>query len=143
LVRLTPDALLSAMAAFTALPGLWEGTGCFHRAGLFDPVSGAFTHTVEDVGRHNCLDRLAGHLLDLGQSPRGFAVFLTARITASMAAKAARAGFPMLVSRSAVTHTALETDSVPTLVGFTRGDRFTVFSDPAGHVAERAGGLAP
>lgn len=63
-IVMTPDAIVKHMDAFLTLEGscplLWESTGCFHRAGMFDPKTGAFLRLAEDIGRHNCLDRLAG-----------------------------------------------------------------------------------
>ena len=61
-IVMTPDAIVKHMDAFLTLEGscplLWESTGCFHRAGMFDPKTGAFLRLAEDIGRHNCLDRL-------------------------------------------------------------------------------------
>ena len=63
-IVMTPDAIVKHMDAFLTLEGscplLWESTGCFHRAGMFDPNTGTFLRLAEDIGRHNCLDRLAG-----------------------------------------------------------------------------------
>ena len=61
-IVMTPDAIVKHMDAFLTLEGscplLWESTGCFHRAGMFDPNTGTFLRLAEDIGRHNCLDRL-------------------------------------------------------------------------------------
>jgi len=121
------------MAAFISSPGRWEGTGCFHRAALFDPGSRTFARRAEDIGRHNCLDRLAGYAAREDDSLARYALFVSARMTASLAAKAARAGFRMIVSRSAVTTAAIDAaqDAGVTLAGFARENRFTVFADPA------------
>ncbi len=136
--RLDPDPLLRAMRNFIDTPGMWDETGCFHRAGVFDPQKGALLGRAEDIGRHNCLDRLAGWSA-LGGVPLGDKVLLTsARITASMADKALRAGFRVLVSRSAVTTAAIAAADAAkaTLVGFARAseDRFTVFADGPGRL---------
>ena len=132
-------ALFRAMHAFINSEGQWDGTGCFHRAGCFDPVTGQFLFKAEDIGRHNCLDRLAGwsamHAVPLAQT----ILFTSARITASLCAKALRAGFQVLVSRSAVTTAsiALAEEHKVTLVGFARTDeeRLTLFADPQGRIS--------
>lgn len=132
--------LLDAMRAFMGEEGLWDGTGCFHRAGVYDPVQGRLLRRAEDIGRHNCIDRLAGWAtregVDLG--PR--LLLVSARVTASLFAKARRAGFSFIVSRSAVTTGSVDmaTEQGVTLVGFARDreERFTVFADAGGRVLE-------
>ena len=135
--RLGAAALLARMDDFFAEPGLWDGTGSFHRAGLFHPEKG-LVRVAEDIGRHNCLDRLAGFCARQNLEPAGHALFISARITGSLYAKARRAGFAGLVSRGAVTSAALTAAMSQdiTLVGFCRPaeERLTVFCDSAGRV---------
>jgi len=124
--------LLERMGLFIEAEGKWEHTGCFHRMALYDPAAGAFVAQVEDIGRHNCLDRLAGHCLEEGLAPGSLALFASARATGSLVAKAVRAGFALLISRSAVTTAGVERarQGGLTLLGFARDIRFTVFADP-------------
>jgi FdhD protein len=133
------DALFRAMHAFIKAEGQWDGTGCFHRAGIFDPASGRFLARAEDIGRHNCLDRLAGWSAMQAVRPDEMILFLSARITASLCAKALRAGFSVMVSRSAVTTAAIELadERHACLVGFARTDeeRLTLFTDSRGRIA--------
>jgi FdhD protein len=135
---LTGPALLARMEEFVAGAGNWEATGCFHRAGVLDLASGTFLRVVEDIGRHNCLDRLAGWMLRTGADPRGLALFASCRFTASLVGKIARSGFTLAVSRSALTTAALDLarEQGLTLAGFAREGRFTVFLDPAGRIAD-------
>jgi len=130
--------LLGLMRRFIAEPGLWDGTGCFHRAALFDTITGEFVVRAEDIGRHNCLDRLAGCGVRLSLCLPELVLFLSCRVTASMMHKALRAGIRLVVSRSAVTGAALAAaqEAGATLVGFARDaeERFTVFTDPSGRV---------
>jgi FdhD protein len=128
-------ALLRAMRDFISAVGLWDVTGCFHRAGVFDPASGILLTRAEDIGRHNCLDRLAGWSVT-NDMPLSDKVLLTsARITASYCAKALRAGFRILVSHGAVTTAsiAMAREADATLIGFARHgeERFTAFADDA------------
>jgi FdhD protein len=136
--RLDPAVLFEGMRDFIASVGNWDGTGCFHRAGVFDPVAGRLLVRAEDVGRHNCLDRLAGWSALNAVSLTDKVLLTSARVTASLCAKALRAGFRLLVSRSAVTTAAVRMaeDHGATLLGFARTDeaRFTVFSDTQGRV---------
>ncbi len=132
--------LLDAMRAFMGEEGLWDGTGCFHRAGVYDPVQGRLLRRAEDIGRHNCIDRLAGWAAREGVDLAPRLLLVSARVTASLFAKARRAGFSFIVSRSAVTTASVDmaTEQGVTLVGFARDreERFTVFADAGGRVLE-------
>lgn len=146
---LDPQALLARMDAFLGLPGPWDDTGCFHRLALWRLVAPSETpklaRVAEDIGRHNCLDRLAGWLASRPQPEpaAGFGLLLSARVTASLYHKARRAGFTVLVSRSAVSSAAVDAAQAEgvTLVGFCRPreGRFTVFADPCGRLMPPAG----
>lgn len=132
--------LLDAMRAFMGAEGLWDGTGCFHRAGVYDPVEGRLLRRAEDIGRHNCIDRLAGWAARRGVDLTPRLLLVSARVTASLFAKARRAGFLFIVSRSAVTSAAVDMamEHGTTLVGFARDreERFTVFADAGDRVVE-------
>jgi FdhD protein len=133
---LAPADILAGAAGFMAMAGRWDATGCFHRAALFDPAAKTFVHQVEDIGRHNCLDRLAGWALGRGFPLRGQVLYVTARATASLAAKAVRSGYAVMISRSAVTTASVELARRAglTLVGFSRENRFSVFTDTHGRI---------
>lgn len=133
-----PEEVILAMDRFLAADGRWDATGCFHRAGFLEPYSGQFLKFAEDIGRHNCIDRLAGWALMEGVAPSSGIVFLSARITASMAAKLAAAGFRAVVSRSAVTTAGMDIARRRrmTLAGFARPGRFTVFTDSQGRIRD-------
>ena len=133
----TPEGLLTLMETFLSLPGryprLWEETGCFHRAAAVR--ANGLIQLAEDIGRHNCIDRLAGWAWRAGVAPEECLLLLSARITGSLYERAHLAGFRFLVSRAAVTTAATtraERDGV-TLIGFCRPRerRFTVFADSA------------
>jgi len=133
LIPLTPQAVLGAMVDFIEAGGRWDATGCFHRAAAFDPGTGQFLRHVEDIGRHNCIDRLAGWALMAKEPLPGRFAFVSARATASLVTKAAKAGFSALVSRSAVTTAGIAAAAQAglSLAGFARTARFTVFTDSA------------
>lgn len=133
--------LVGLMRKFIAAPGLWDNTGCFHRAALYDTQARDFVAWAEDIGRHNCLDRLVGECLIKGIQPAELILFLSCRVTASMMDKAARAGSRLIVSRSAVSDAAIAraTEVGATLIGFAREseERLTIFADPGQKVMPR------
>lgn len=130
--------LLHSMATFMGGEGLWDDTGCFHRAGVFDISTMRVLHRAEDIGRHNCLDRLAGWASREKVDLSGKVMLVSARVTSSLCAKALRAGFRFIVSRSAVTTASVDMalEHGATLVGFARDreGRFSVFADEAERV---------
>lgn len=136
--RCSAAVLLEEMRTFFCGAGHWDGTGSFHRAGLFCPQKRVVLRMAEDIGRHNCLDRLAGFCARQGLNPAEHILFISARITGSLYAKARRAGFRFMVSRGAVTSAALclGRAQAVSLVGFCRPpeERLTVFCDAAGRV---------
>lgn len=125
-------AVLTAMDAFIEAEGLWDTTGCFHRAGVYNMQQGKLMKRAEDIGRHNCVDRLAGWSVLEGIPLSDKVLLISARMTSSLCAKAIRAGFPVIVSRSAVTTAAIAMakEAHVTLLGFarTQEERFTVFN---------------
>jgi FdhD protein len=131
---MSPDHVLRAMEDFMTLEGKWEATGCFHRAGIWDGSRGRLVHSAEDIGRHNCLDRLAAWSLHTERHLSGFVLLLSARLTASLAMKACKAGFKAVISRSATTTAALSLvqREKMALAAFARQGRFSIFHDPLG-----------
>jgi FdhD protein len=135
-----PADLLAKMAEFIQAPGFWDDTGCYHRAALLHAGAGRFARVAEDIGRHNCLDRLAGHIALSGgrarTDPAEHILFVTARITASLYCKARRLGVRCIVGRGAVSSASIEMaqQQKVSLIGFCRPEeeRLTVFSDPRG-----------
>ncbi|THB69240.1 MAG: formate dehydrogenase [Desulfovibrio sp.] len=141
--QLLPEQVLAAMRDFIAYKGRWEDTGCFHRMGALDPETGAFPHMAEDIGRHNCVDRMAGWALDQGRDPAGLVLCVSARTTASLMHKILRAGFRCVISKSAATTAGMDMALAhnATLVGFARGTRFTVYVNSSRTISIRGGDI--
>ena len=63
---------------------------------------------VEDVGRHNAIDTIAGWLWLQAHAPEGdFVFYTTGRLTSEMVIKSAQMGVPVVVSRSGITQMGL------------------------------------
>ena len=85
---------------------------------------------MEDVGRHNAVDKVAGWMFSEGISPEGKLLYTTGRLTSEMVIKTALMGIPALVSRSGFTAWGVEIARQVglTLVGRMRGHRFVCLS---------------
>ncbi len=104
-VEVELEDLVSIMSNVLSADGKWDGTGCFHRAVLYHPITKELI-LAEDIGRHNCVDRLKGHSIINNLPIQDYFLFITARITSSLYHKIQRAGIKTIVSRSAITSTA-------------------------------------
>lgn len=87
---------------------------------------------VEDVGRHNTIDKLWGYCLVNGIAPQGRILLSTGRISSEMLNKAAHMGTPVVASRTAPTtlSVALANAWRLTLVGYVRRDSLNVYTTP-------------
>ena len=81
---------------------------------------------MEDVGRHNAVDKIAGWMFLEGVAPEDKIFYTTGRLTSEMVLKCAHMGIPILISRSGFTAWGVELARKVnmTLVGRARGRRF-------------------
>ncbi len=126
-----PLGVLAAMpAAVLSGQGLFSTTGAVHAAAAFTPA-GEVLMTREDVGRHNAVDKVVGHMLLDDQLPAtGLGLFVSGRASFELVQKAWAAGFGTLVAVSAPTALAVQTARRAGLMlaGFVRGDRLNVYA---------------
>ena len=82
---------------------------------------------MEDVGRHNAVDKIAGWMASNDVSGSDKILYTTGRLTSEMVIKTAQMGIPILVSRSGFTAWGVEIAHKVglTLIGRMRGQRFT------------------
>ena len=132
---MTAAQVLHAIAALPGAQPLHDATRAVHAAGFW---SGGLLATREDVGRHNALDKLIGHLIR--HDPPTGAVLLTSRVSIDMVQKVAAYGAPMLIAVSAPTAHAvrLADQAGLTLIALARPDRFEVFTHSARLITETA-----
>lgn len=118
-----PDAVLEAQTLF-------HSTGAVHAAAAFDS-EGRVLVVREDVGRHNAVDKVVGHLLLENRLPaHEWGLFVSGRASFEMVHKAWAAGFGTVISVSAPTALAVATArrAGMTLYGFTRGEAAVRYS---------------
>jgi FdhD protein len=125
------DVLAAAPDRIEGEQQLFTATGAVHAAAAFDR-SGEPVVVREDVGRHNAVDKVVGHLLmndQLGDTT-GLGLYVSGRASFEIVQKAWAAGFVALVAVSAPSQLAVETARAAgmTLVGFARGPRLNVYA---------------
>jgi FdhD protein len=81
---------------------------------------------MEDVGRHNAIDKIAGYMLLNRVSPAGKIFYTTGRLTSEMVIKCVQMRIPILISRSGFTAWGVELAKKAdlTLIGRAKGKRF-------------------
>jgi FdhD protein len=85
---------------------------------------------MEDVGRHNAVDKIAGYMFLNGISPKGKLFYTTGRLTSEMVIKTVQMEIPILMSRSGFTAWGVELarQANLTLIGRAKGKRFVALS---------------
>ncbi len=118
-----PDKLRGAQTTF-------DETGGLHAAAAFDSA-GKLLVTMEDVGRHNAVDKVIGSLFLQGRLPgTDLGLMVSGRASFELTQKALVAGLPLLAAVSAPSSLAVQLASEfdLTLVGFLRGGTFNIYS---------------
>ena len=105
-------------------PSLYLSTGAIHGTVLCQQNRPLVY--MEDVGRHNAVDKIAGWMFSAAVSPDDKILYTTGRLTSEMVIKTASMGIPVLASRSGFTAWGVDIARQVglTLIGRMRGKRF-------------------
>lgn len=126
------DVLASLPPAMRASQTIFERTGSIHGAAAFTP-GGELAGIAEDVGRHNAVDKLVGHLSKVQWPLAGLILLVSGRLSFEMVQKAAVAGMPIIAGVSGASSLAVDLGDElgMTVVGFLREDGFNVYCGQA------------
>lgn len=120
--------LYSLVKEINTMPSLYLAAGAIHGTVLCQGDKPLVY--MEDVGRHNAVDKIAGWMLSEQVSADDKIMYTTGRLTSEMVIKCALMGIPILVSRSGFTAWGVEIARQVglTLIGRMRGERFICLS---------------
>ena len=133
-VRLDPAAVLrtSWLYALTrkinTAPSLYLAAGAIHGCVLCEEDRPLLY--MEDVGRHNAIDKIAGYMHLNRITPTGKIFYTTGRLTSEMVIKTVQMGIPILISRSGFTAWGVDLarQAGLTLIGRAKGKRFVALA---------------
>jgi FdhD protein len=123
------DILLGLPGRLLARQDAFHATGGIHAAGAFD-TNGELVAVREDVGRHNAVDKLVGHLASTRWPIRDLGLMVSGRVSFEIAQKAAVAGISLVCGVSAASSLAVDLaeELHMTVIGFLRDSGFTVYT---------------
>ena len=109
---------------------LFKNTGGVHSVAIYDNKT--LLTIREDVARHNAMDKSIGYCILNNIDLKDKIIFVSGRISCEMILKAAKAGIPIVLSKSAPTNLSREIAKKLniTLAGFVRGERMNIYTNP-------------
>jgi FdhD protein len=133
-IMLPADAVLKTSWLYAlskkinTVPSLYLAAGAIHGCVLCEEDRPLVY--MEDVGRHNAIDKIAGYMHRHGIRPDGKIFYTTGRLTSEMVIKTVQMGIPILISRSGFTAWGVELarQAGLTLIGRAKGKRFVALS---------------
>ena len=133
-VTLDPDAIVKTSWIYAlskqinTTPSLYLEAGAIHGCVLCEQDRPLVY--MEDVGRHNAIDKIAGLMFQKGLKPKNKIFYTTGRLTSEMVIKSVQMEIPIVISRSGFTAWGVELarSAGLTLIGRAKGKRFVALS---------------
>lgn len=138
--KFTQQIIFKAMNILFETARMYRETEGVHAAGLFT-ADVSLVCIVEDIGRHNTLDKAIGYALINKVDFASTFLVSTGRMASEMVAKICRAGIPLAATKTAVTDKGLEIAQKHglTIIGFVRDSGTRIHTDMAVRVIDTAG----
>ncbi len=137
-IRLSETAKIQQSAIYQIVDhirtrdSIYKQAGSVHACAVFKNCGdhAELMHFIEDVGRHNAVDSIAGLMWLNQQVGEDLIFYTTGRLTSEMVIKGAQMGIPFLLSRSGVTAMGLDMANQVklTLLGRCSGEHYLVYS---------------
>jgi FdhD protein len=126
--RLKTTWLYALTAKINTVPSLYLKAGAIHGCALCHEDKPLIY--MEDVGRHNAVDKIAGYMFLNRIDPSDKSFYTTGRLTSEMVIKTVKMRIPILLSRSGFTAWGVELAHKAglTLIGRARGQRFVALA---------------
>ena len=126
--KLKTSWLYALTKKINTMPSLYLEAGAIHGCVLCEEDRPLVY--MEDVGRHNAIDKIAGYMFLKGLDAQGKIFYTTGRLTSEMVIKAVQMRVPILISRSGFTAwgVQLARQADLTLIGRARGKRFVALA---------------
>jgi FdhD protein len=128
--QITPIQVNNFLNELLQAQSLYRIVGGVHTSAVSDGNS--ILASAEDIGRHNTLDKIAGHCLMEGINLSRRIIATTGRISSEMLQKSSRLGASVLISRTAASSLSIQMAHVwgITLIGYARRNQFRVYTYP-------------
>ena len=129
-----PEVLIHQSMIYRLLQALSEHNEVYRRAGAVHGCAlcqgTEILHFIEDVGRHNAVDAIAGSMWFNNMTGENKIFYTTGRLTSEMVIKVAQMGIPVLLSRSGVTQMgmALARQVGVSLIARAKGRHFMIYN---------------
>jgi FdhD protein len=124
----TEVSTIKSVMKETLVSDLHTRTGGIHIVGLFGPDGKICV--IEDIGRHNALDKVIGYGLKHGVDLSRTIVTCSGRLSSEMARKCLMANIPVIASRGATTTLAINMAEKAglTIIGFVRSQKMNIYT---------------